>query len=206
MSIPHSAWWFPLRRGRFRYLCQRERIFLPPTSTWTCAGLRDVAAPTLDVAGIPPARPRGSGDQWSSRAEVYLAVGMGGQSAGTDLNGGRASVSWRFCTREAERDRPWTRDRGRFLPHPAWSCSPPRRAHTSARRSSRAPTFSEKPSGKTEPPAVPHRGRFSCVALSAGKRQDHLGARVSLVDVIGLTLAISHAAIEAVTPRPQRYR
>ena len=62
----------------------------------------------------PPAP--GSRDPLPSRVKVYRAVGMRGPSAGTDCNGRAASVSWRFCTREVERDRPRTRDRGRFVP------------------------------------------------------------------------------------------
>ena len=114
----------------------------------------------------PPAP--GSRDPLPSRVKVYRAVGMRGPSAGTDCTaeqlrslGGSARGRSNGTVHGPETvggSFPFTM----VLPSSAPGPYAPRGGL------SRAPTFSQKPSGKTEPPTAPHCGRFSCVALSAG--------------------------------------
>ena len=108
--------------GRFLYLCQRERIFLPPTSTWTYGGAcGTLPLPRWMLRGPPfSPLPRGSGYPLPSRVAGLPCCGHGRHECGyrpqrrTSSNSCLTSALVFLLRREAERDRPRTRDRGRF--------------------------------------------------------------------------------------------
>ena len=102
---------------QFVHLRQRERILLPPTSTY--GGPAGRCRSHAGRRGIPLCPlPRGSGDHWQGRngraltmADLTRVPSVTADERGVSLPFGHPSA--RFGG--TERNRPWTRDRGRFL-------------------------------------------------------------------------------------------